>query len=132
MGPALALGKAKRSLHEAALPLPARRRPRAAAPRLRSPGLVQDWAQACNTKHLDDLIELYASDATLIRSSVPPVRSLPAIREFLFSLLEAGLGDVEMESLRTEVMGEIALELGAARCWCRSRWASAAKSAENI
>lgn len=76
--------------------------------------VVQDWAQACNTKHIDDLIELYAADATLIRSSVPPVRSLPAIREFLISLLEAGLGDVEMESLRVEVLGEIALDLG--RC----------------
>jgi ketosteroid isomerase-like protein len=76
--------------------------------------VVQDWAQACNTKHIDDLIELYAADATVIRSSVPPVRSLPAIREFLVSLLEAGLGDVEMESLRLEVMGEIALDLG--RC----------------
>jgi ketosteroid isomerase-like protein len=76
--------------------------------------VVQDWAQACNTKHIDDLLELYAADATLIRSSVPPVRSLPAIREFLVSLLEAGLGDVEMESLRVDVMGEIALDLG--RC----------------
>jgi ketosteroid isomerase-like protein len=76
--------------------------------------VVQDWAQACNTKHIDDLLELYAADATLIRSSVPPVRSLPAIREFLVALLEAGLGDVEMESLRIEVMGEIALDLG--RC----------------
>jgi ketosteroid isomerase-like protein len=76
--------------------------------------VVQDWAQACNTRHIDDLLELYSADATLIRSSVPPVRSLPAIREFLISLLEAGLGDVEMESLRVEVMGEIALDLG--RC----------------
>lgn len=76
--------------------------------------VVQDWAQACNTKHIDDLLELYAADATVIRSSIPPVRSLPAIREFLISLLEAGLGDVEMESLRVEVMGEIALDLG--RC----------------
>lgn len=76
--------------------------------------VVQDWAQACNTKHVDDLLELYSADATLIRSSVPPVRSLPAIREFLISLLEAGLGDVEMESLRLEVMGEVALDLG--RC----------------
>ena len=76
--------------------------------------VVQDWAQACNTKHIDDLLELYAADATLIRSSIPPVRSLPAIREFLVSLLEAGLGDVEMESLRVEVMGEIAFDLG--RC----------------
>jgi ketosteroid isomerase-like protein len=101
-----------------------------AAPRGRAPGsagtlpggrseasarqVVQDWAQACNTRHIDDLLELYAADATLIRSSVPPVRSLPAIREFLISLLEAGLGDVEMESLRVEILGEIALDLG--RC----------------
>jgi len=76
--------------------------------------VVQDWAHACNTKHIDDLLELYAADATLIRSSVPPIRSLPAIREFLISLLEAGLGDVEMESLRVEMMGDIALDLG--RC----------------
>jgi ketosteroid isomerase-like protein len=76
--------------------------------------VVQDWAQACNTRHIDDLLELYAADATLIRSSVPPVRSLPAIREFLISLLEAGLGDVEMESLRVEMLGDIALDLG--RC----------------
>ena len=76
--------------------------------------IVQDWAQACNTKHLDDVLELYAADATVIRASVPPVRSLPAIREFMFSILEAGLGDVEMESLRTDVMGDVALDLG--RC----------------
>ena len=99
------------------------------APRGRAPGspgstggraeasarqVVQDWAQACNTRHIDDLLELYAADATLIRSSLPPVRSLPAIREFLISLLEAGLGDVEMESLRVEMLGDIALDLG--RC----------------
>jgi ketosteroid isomerase-like protein len=76
--------------------------------------VAQDWAQACNTKHLDDLLELYAPDATLIRSNIAPVRSLPAIREFLLSLLEAGLGDVEMESLRLELMGEIAMDIG--RC----------------
>ncbi len=76
--------------------------------------VVQDWAQACNTRHIDDLLELYGPDATLIRSSVPPVRSLPAIREFLVSMLEAGLGEVEMESLRLEVMGDIAIDLG--RC----------------
>jgi ketosteroid isomerase-like protein len=112
------------------MPAPESEPAASSAPRGRAPGspgnvtggraeagarqLVQDWAQACNTKHIDDLLELYAADATLIRSSVPPVRSLPAIREFLISLLEAGLGDVEMESLRLEVMGDIALDLG--RC----------------
>jgi len=104
--------------------------PEAAVPHGRAPGspgtapggraeagarqVVQDWAQACNTKHIDDLLELYAADATVIRSSVPPVRSLPAIREFLVSLLEAGLGDVEMESLRLDLLGDIALDIG--RC----------------
>lgn len=104
--------------------------PETASPRGRAPGssgpapvgraeiaarqVVQDWAQACNTKHIDDLVELYAADATLIRSSVPPVRSLPAVREFLLAMLEAGLGDVEMESLRLEMMGDIAMDLG--RC----------------
>jgi ketosteroid isomerase-like protein len=104
--------------------------PEPSAPRGRAPGspgivtggraeatarqVVQNWAQACNTRHIDDLLELYSPDATLIRSSVPPIRSLPAIREFLVSLLEAGLGDVEMESLRVEIMGDIALDLG--RC----------------
>lgn len=77
--------------------------------------VVLDWAQACNIRHIDDLLELYASDATLIRSNVPPVRSLPAIREFLASLLEAGLGDVEMESMRLEIMGDIAMDLGRCR-----------------
>jgi ketosteroid isomerase-like protein len=76
--------------------------------------VVQDWAQATNTRHIDDLVELYAADATLIRSGSPPVRSLPAIRGFLLSMLEAGLGEVEMESLRLEVMGEVAIDLG--RC----------------
>lgn len=76
--------------------------------------VAQDWAQACNTRHIDDLLELYTADATLIRSSVPPVRSLPAIREFLLSMMEAGLGDVAMESLRLEMMGQIAMDLG--RC----------------
>ena len=112
------------------VPSPAASTGEPSAPRGRAPGapgsltggrseatarqVVQDWAQACNTRHIDDLLELYAADATVIRSSVAPVRSLPAIREFLISLIEAGLGDLEMESLRVDVMGDIALDLG--RC----------------
>lgn len=105
---------------ESAPPAPRGRAPGSAGPtpkgraEITARQVVQDWAQACNIRHIDDLVELYAADATLIRSSVSPVRSLPAIREFLLSMLEAGLGDVEMESLRLEVMGEIAMDLG--RC----------------
>lgn len=76
--------------------------------------LAQDWAQACNTKHLDDLVELYGADALIMRPNVPPVRGVAAVREFFFSLLEAGLGDVEMDTVRTEIFGDVAYEAG--RC----------------
>jgi ketosteroid isomerase-like protein len=76
--------------------------------------LTQDWAQSCNGKQLDDLVGLYAVDAIVLRPNVPPVRGTAAIREFFFSLLDAGFGDVEMEPLRTEVFGDIAYDAG--RC----------------
>lgn len=76
--------------------------------------MTQDWAQACNTKQLDDLVDLYATDAVLLRSNVPPVRGTAAVREFLFASLDSGLGEVEFDSLRVEVLGEVAFEAG--RC----------------
>lgn len=76
--------------------------------------LTQDWALACNTKQLDDLVELYGPDAIVLRPNVPPIRGTAAIREFLFAQLDAGMGEVELESLRTEVFGDIAYEAG--RC----------------
>ena len=76
--------------------------------------LAQDWALACNTKHLDDLVDLYAADALVLRPNVPPVRSTAAIRELFFSTLEAGLGEVQMEPLRVEVFGDLAYDVG--RC----------------
>jgi ketosteroid isomerase-like protein len=76
--------------------------------------LSQDWALACNTKQLDDLVELYGPDAIVLRPNVPPMRGTAAIREFFFTQLDAGMGEVEMESLRTEVFGDIAYEAG--RC----------------
>jgi ketosteroid isomerase-like protein len=76
--------------------------------------LTQDWALACNGKQLDDLVDLYGADAIVLRPNVPPVRGTAAIREFFFSALDAGLGDVEMEPLRVEIFGDIAYEAG--RC----------------
>jgi len=76
--------------------------------------LAQDWALACNGKQLDDLVELYAVDAIVLRPNVPPVRGTAAIREFFFGMLDAGLGEVDMEPLRTEIFGDIAYEAG--RC----------------
>jgi ketosteroid isomerase-like protein len=76
--------------------------------------LMQDWAHACNSKQLDDLVDLYGVDAIVLRPNVPPVRGTAAIREFFFGVLDAGLGEVEMDPLRLEVFGDIAYEAG--RC----------------
>ena len=76
--------------------------------------LTQDWALACNTKHLEDLVEFYATDAIVIRSNYPPVRGSSAIREFFVHMLGGGLGDVELETLRVQVGTELAFEAG--RC----------------
>jgi uncharacterized protein (TIGR02246 family) len=76
--------------------------------------LTREWAQACNTKQLDDLLDFYAPDALVLRSNYPPVRGAAAIREFFVAALDAGLGEVEMEALRVELFGDMAYEAG--RC----------------
>lgn len=74
--------------------------------------ITQEWVLACNTKHLDDLLELYVADALVMRSNYPPVRGAAAVREFYFAALDAGLGEVEIEPLRVDVAGELAYEAG--------------------
>jgi ketosteroid isomerase-like protein len=74
----------------------------------------QDWVQACNTKHLDDMIELYAADALVLRPNVAAVRGTAAIREYFVGALNAGLGEVELEPLRVDMFADVAYEAG--RC----------------
>ena len=76
--------------------------------------ITQEWVLACNTKHLDDLLELYSSDALVLRSNCPPIRGAAAVREFYFGALDAGLGEVEIDPLRVDVIGDLAYEAG--RC----------------
>jgi len=72
----------------------------------------QDWTLACNTKQLDDLVELYLPDAMLVRPNVPAVRGAAAIREFFFGVLDAGMSEVEMEPVRSELLGDYGYEAG--------------------
>jgi uncharacterized protein (TIGR02246 family) len=74
--------------------------------------ITQEWVLACNTKHLDDLLDLYVSDALVLRSNCPPIRGAAAVREFFFGALDAGLGEVEVDPLRVEVVGDMAYEAG--------------------
>jgi uncharacterized protein (TIGR02246 family) len=76
--------------------------------------VTHDWAAACNTKQLDDLVSTYATDALVLRSNHAAVRGNAAIREFFFAVLDAGLGEVELDPLRVEVTGDVAYEAG--RC----------------
>ena len=98
---------------------PARVRPQPGGPALSRTEaalrqMTQDWALACNNKQLDDLLEFYSADALVLRPNLPPVRGTTAIREFFFAALDSGLGDVEMEPLRVELLGDVAYEAG--RC----------------
>ena len=76
--------------------------------------VTHDWAAACNTKQLDDLVTTYATDALVLRPNHGAVRGSAAIREFFFAALDSGLGEVELEPLRVEVLGDVAYEAG--RC----------------
>ncbi|MGA7167657.1 MAG: SgcJ/EcaC family oxidoreductase, partial [Candidatus Sulfotelmatobacter sp.] len=74
--------------------------------------LTQEWVLACNTRQLDELIDLYSPDALVLRSNLPLLRGAAAVREFFYSALEAGLGEVEVEPIRVEVIGDLAHEVG--------------------
>lgn len=74
--------------------------------------LTQEWVLACNTRQLDELIELYAADALVLRSNLPPIRGAMAVREFFHASLEAGLGEVAVEPMRVDVSGDLAHEVG--------------------
>jgi ketosteroid isomerase-like protein len=74
--------------------------------------LTQDWVIACNTKQLEDVLDLYGADAMVYRSNQPALRASAALREFFVAALDAGLGEVSMEAARVEVAGEMAYEAG--------------------
>lgn len=74
--------------------------------------VTQEWVLACNTRQLDELLDLYAPDAVVVRSNLPLLRGAAAIREFFFSAIESGLGEVAVEPLRVEVLADLAHEVG--------------------
>ena len=76
--------------------------------------VTQDWILALNTKHLDNLLDVYSADAVVLRSNFPAVRGAAAVREFFFNALDSGLGEVELDPIRVDVVGDFAYEAG--RC----------------
>jgi len=96
----------------------AKLRPAGSAPMSRAETAVRkvtlDWALACNNKQLDDLVSTYATDAIVLRPNHPAIRGTAAIREYFVGVLDAGLGEVELDPLRVDVIGDVAYEVG--RC----------------
>jgi uncharacterized protein (TIGR02246 family) len=96
----------------------AKLRPAGSAPMSRAETAVRkvtlDWALACNNKQLDDLVSTYATDAMVLRPNHPAIRGAAAIREYFVGVLDAGLGEVELDPLRVDVIGDVAYEAG--RC----------------
>jgi len=76
--------------------------------------VMQDWAAAVNNRRLDDLVSTYTADALVLRPNHPAVRGAGAIREFFFAALDSGFGDVELDPMRLDVVGDVAYEAG--RC----------------
>jgi uncharacterized protein (TIGR02246 family) len=74
--------------------------------------VIQDWVFACNSKQLEDLVSIYAADALVLRPNHPAVRGTAAIREFFFAALDSGVGDVEIDPIRLDVIGDFAYEAG--------------------
>jgi uncharacterized protein (TIGR02246 family) len=74
--------------------------------------ITQEWVLACNTRQLDELLDLYAPDALVLRSNMPVLRGAAAVREFFHSALESGLGEVAVEPIRVEITGDLAHEVG--------------------
>lgn len=74
--------------------------------------VTHEWVLACNTKHLDDLLDLYVSDPLVLRSNHPAIRGAAAVREFFFGALGAGLGEVGVDPMRIDVVGDLAYEAG--------------------
>lgn len=74
--------------------------------------LTQEWILACNTRQLDELLDLYSTDAIVLRTNLPPIRGTMALREFFHGALEAGLGEVALDPIRVEASGDLAHEVG--------------------
>jgi len=74
--------------------------------------IIQDWVFACNYRQLEDLVSIYSSDALVLRPNHPAVRGTAAIREFFFAALDSGVGDVEIDPIRLDVIGDVAYEAG--------------------
>jgi len=73
--------------------------------------VTQEWVLACNTRQLDELLDLYAPDR-VVRSNLPLLRGAAAIREFFSPPSNPVWEKWPVEPLRVEVLADLAHEVG--------------------
>jgi ketosteroid isomerase-like protein len=74
--------------------------------------LVQEWSVRFNSTRLGDLVELYSTDAIVLRPNSPPAHGAPAIRQLLQAARDGGLGDVELDCADIGIVGDFACLTG--------------------
>ena len=73
------------------------------------------FARNANAKNVDALVaDFYTSDATLLPPGAPAIKGADGIRTFWKGMIDAGAGDVVLETQVVESSGDLAYEIGAA------------------
>jgi len=74
--------------------------------------ISEQWARLWSEKQLDQVIELYASDAVFLTSTGDRTAGKAAIRELFKKALEANTSKLAVRSITTEVSGNLAYDSG--------------------
>lgn len=74
--------------------------------------LIQKWGRCFNAKRMDELMELYSSEAIVLRPNSPAAHGKDAVRKVLEAGIESGVGDVQLECAEIGIVGDFACLTG--------------------
>ena len=73
---------------------------------------AQDFVTSFNTGNYDQAAALFSQDGALMLSRHEPVYGPQAVERFLRQLADAGYGELRLETIRIEISGDMAMEIG--------------------
>ena len=74
--------------------------------------LAQDLVTAFNTGNYDQAAALYAADGAFMAPHYDPAYGPKAVEQLMRKFGDAGYQDLRLETIRVEVSGDIAVEIG--------------------
>jgi uncharacterized protein (TIGR02246 family) len=74
--------------------------------------LAQDFVTAFNTGNYDQAAALFAPDGTFMAPNYEPAYGPKAVEQLLRKFGDGGYQDLRLETVRVEVSGDIAVEIG--------------------